>query len=279
MRIGSDGVEMGFAPRWLAEAMLWLSSKIRIEVEVADQDRKYRFTCDGRRDFKRYAETLAKEPGTCKWIRTDVKPGETFYDIGANLGLYTIMAGMQVGSAGRVYAFEPHAPNFSQLLRNIVANNLNDVVMPCCLALHNDGNLHNFFYRRLMIGTGHSQIDRLVDADGGEFEKEVCEPKITISLDDLINQHGFLQPDHIKLDVDGNEIAILAGMQKLLSGSSAPKSIQAEINISQNGELVKYMHGFDYKIHLKHFTRQGQRLVDAGHDPEEYGYNAVFKRR
>jgi FkbM family methyltransferase len=62
------------------------------------------------------------------------------YDVGANIGIYTIPAAKLVGATGRVYAFEPHSINFATLLLNIKANSLGAVVSGCNFALHDMRN-------------------------------------------------------------------------------------------------------------------------------------------
>ena len=60
---------------------------------------------------------FVKESGTCEWIKNDIGPGDVFFDIGANIGIYSILAANRVGKTGKVYAFEPHSGNFTRLLR------------------------------------------------------------------------------------------------------------------------------------------------------------------
>jgi hypothetical protein len=85
-------------------------------VELVDGALRYRFRCGNLREYSRYVKMFIKEPGTCEWIDREVKPGDVFYDIGANIGVYSIMAARRVGETGRVFAFEPHSGNFSRLL-------------------------------------------------------------------------------------------------------------------------------------------------------------------
>src|SRR5260221_4989781 len=62
------------------------------------------------------------ELGTTHLIRKFLGSGETFFDIGANIGLMTIAASLTVGPAGRVVSFQPHHLNFSILFENILLN-------------------------------------------------------------------------------------------------------------------------------------------------------------
>jgi FkbM family methyltransferase len=116
---------------------LWfsISRGMARDVEIADGGERYRFRCASYREMSRCMNLFTKEEGTCTWIREQVRPGEVFYDVGANIGIYTVMAGRQVGASGRVLAFEPHSPTFACLIQNILANDLEEVVSPCNFAL------------------------------------------------------------------------------------------------------------------------------------------------
>lgn len=67
------------------------------EVEVTDGSHRYRFLCGNLMEYVCCAGLFAKEPGTCAWNDRQVRPGDVFYDIGAKVGLYAIMAGVRVG--------------------------------------------------------------------------------------------------------------------------------------------------------------------------------------
>jgi hypothetical protein len=66
--------------------------RMTVTVEVRDGDRRYRFQCENLREYSHCVKMFVKEPGTCRWIKEAVKPGQVFYDIGANIGVYTVMA-------------------------------------------------------------------------------------------------------------------------------------------------------------------------------------------
>ena len=66
--------------------------------------------------------SVEKEPFTVEWIERSIKPGDVFYDIGANVGAYSLIAAKVTGNGARIFAFEPSAATFHDLSRNILHN-------------------------------------------------------------------------------------------------------------------------------------------------------------
>ncbi len=247
------------------------------DVEVIDDDNRYRFRCENLWELTRSMSLFTKEPGTCEWIKSELAPGEVFYDIGANIGIYSILAAYRVGKGGKVYAFEPHSVNFSRLATNIVANNLQQIIVPCNFALNDEDGYFPFNYSSLVAASADSQLRTLQDAHEKEYRPELSELKSAATVDSLIEAGIVLPPHHAKVDVDGNELLILRGMHKLLEGNARPKSIQIEINKRDKERIVPFMEEYGYELAHKHYTASGLKLIRKGGDPEAYTYNAVFR--
>jgi FkbM family methyltransferase len=218
-----------------------------------------------------------KEPGTCDWIMKEVRPGEIFYDIGANIGVYTVLAARCTGENGRVFAFEPHCPSFSRLLDNIRVNNLEHIVTPCNFALHDQQGFFPFNYFSGEAASSHSQIGSAPGDSELEFQPEISELKYSASIDSLIATKEFPPPHHIKIDVDGNEFAILRGMSTLMDSSQRPKSIQVEIDKPYKDEIMSFMERHKYILAAKHHTRAGLERISEGQNPEDILYNVIFR--
>ena len=85
---------------------------------------------DGERNRELWrAETYeTKEPDTIEWIDSFFREGDVIYDIGANIGQYSLYAAKKLKGNCRILAFEPEALNYSKLNKNIVLNNLTDSI-------------------------------------------------------------------------------------------------------------------------------------------------------
>jgi FkbM family methyltransferase len=250
----------------------WLTRDIRI----IDDQAEYRFRCETVREFNRCLKIFIKEPGTVEWINQKVKTGDIFYDVGANIGVFTILAASRTGKKGKVYAFEPHAANFARLVDNIMVNNLQQVVFPNNFALHDKEGFFPFHYQSSDVGTSNSQLAIKRQPAGEEHTAKISELKYATTIDRLVESGEIKAPDHIKIDVDGNEVLILVGMNHLLTGENRPKSIQVEMNDPHKSKILEFMEGHRYRLSSKHYTRSALRKIKEGSDPEALSYNAIF---
>ncbi len=246
------------------------------DIQIIDGQADYRFRCETVREFNRCLKIFAKEPGTVDWIKQNVKSGDIFYDVGANIGVYTILAASRTGKKGRVYAFEPHGVNFARLIDNITVNNLQQVVFPNNFALHDKEGFFPFHYKSGEAGTSNSQLAVNRDEIWDENASQISELKYATTVDRLVASGEIKAPHHIKIDVDGNEFYILVGMSHLLSGTHRPLSIQVEMNDPHQNRILEFMKDHQYQLSSKHYTRSALRKIEEGGDEKTRSYNAIF---
>jgi FkbM family methyltransferase len=260
--------------RWL----LKLRQLLVRDIEITEGTSAFRFRCETVREFNRCLKLFSKEPGTLAWIRTEVKRGQVVYDIGANIGVYTILAARQAGPNGKVYAFEPHAANFTRLIDNVIRNNLQDVVIPCSVALDAEAGFSHFNYDSANAGTSNSQFSAASGATVPNQGSEIAELKYASTIDRLMEFGRIASPHHIKIDVDGNEYRILRGMARLLGSPTAPLTIQVELNEPHTEEILAFLEARHYILIEKHYTRSAARRMEQTGEKQSEGCNAVFRR-
>ena len=162
-----------------------------------------------------------KEPETLHYISL-FKKSDIFWDIGANIGLYSLFAAKIKNC--KVYSFEPSVFNLEILARNINQNKLqrNIKIIPISLG---DKNIKGFFHIPVdSYGSALSSFKNKKD------KKDIFSYQtISLNSDFLINNKIIEKPDYIKLDVDGNEMEILKGIKKNIS---KVKSIILEMDYS-----------------------------------------------
>ena len=162
-----------------------------------------------------------KEPETLDWIESTMSDGDILYDVGANIGLYSIYAAMAHPNS-QVYAFEPESLNFTRLMRNIRANRLKNV-FPVNIPICETTGFDFLYLSGVMAGSALHGF-----GDANRSPEKIKQGSLGISLDDLVFRYGLPQPHHIKIDVDNIEEAIIRGADKVIR---APlfKSLLVEI--------------------------------------------------
>jgi FkbM family methyltransferase len=135
-----------------------------------------------------------------------VEPGMQILDVGANIGLYTLLLARLTGDAGRVFAFEPEPDLFSALCENCAANEAVNVTPFRCAAGDTNGRAT---FQRATFNSGDNRLGAS-KARAQSIEVDVAR------LDEVLPVQTV---QFIKLDVQGHEVAALTGMQQLLASS------------------------------------------------------------
>jgi FkbM family methyltransferase len=181
-----------------------------------------------------------KEPETLEWIERYFRPGDVMYDVGANIGLYSLFAAGHLGGRGKVFAFEPEALNYAKLSKNIHLNGLSGAVLPCCFALtdrlcFDTFNLHpdNFETigagQDLSAGSAMHRFGVAVDFSGKGFRPFHVQGTLGAPLDELWRTWGMEFPNHLKIDVDGLEDKVIGGAARTLQDNRL-RSILIEVS-------------------------------------------------
>jgi FkbM family methyltransferase len=248
---------------------------LRVTVRDPEDGQRYRFTSDSLHSYQRARALFSKEPETIGWLRKNLRPSDVFLDIGANVGTFSIFAARHLSQAGHVYACEPHLPTTIQLLKNISLNGVEDHVSVISLAASGRDGFSPFHYKRWRPGASGSQ---LAVPGGPSLTRHVgSELKSSMRVDSMIAQGVIRSPDLIKIDTDGIEIQIVAGMKDLLSGQGRPRSVLVEV---QQGELQTqrdFMRACGYSLVERHLIGRGKRAFELGRPSEKLTLNAVFE--
>jgi len=173
----------------------------------------------------RYKSFWDKEKETVEWIES-FDEYNVFFDVGANVGVYSLYAAYLYPKS-RIYAFEPVYTNYMRLLENINLNLFDNIIaMP--FALSNQTGVSMMFINDSEAGKSGSQIENPINDRGEIFQPIDKYPISTFRIDDFKFFNAF-EPNHIKIDVDGNEVLIVSGMIETLK-KPCLKSVLIEIN-------------------------------------------------
>ena len=197
-----------------------------------------------------------KEPETLEWIDTFDKSGDfIFWDIGANIGLYSIYNSLK-HKKSQTISFEPSTSNLRVLSRNISINNLFDRIKIFTAPLTKGENKFLIMKEgEFQEGGALNSFGENFDFEGKKFSSKMNYQIYGTNINYLIDNKILDIPDYIKIDVDGIEHLILEGGNKYLSNKKI-KSLSIEINenfTEQHEKVIEIMKKNDFKIlHKKH---------------------------
>lgn len=164
---------------------------------------------------KRWAGELSPEPETVQWIEA-MKENELFFDIGANIGRFSVMAAVR---GVNVVAFEPVLEHFLEMSDIAARNKLFIMTLPLAISdaavvgLMGKGRSKHAFHGGTW-GAGHQAV-------------------LSMTVDQICGVLRMI-PQHVKIDVDGNEVAIINGMMDTLRNTNL-KSVLIEIDPQVEG--------------------------------------------
>ena len=193
---------------YLRPAVNWAANRFRYQDDVIQQGegRGLRFNVGGANAG--YMLGTA-EPAMQAAIAALVKPGMVVYDVGANVGFFSMIAARLVGSKGRVVSFEPLPINAERCAHNAGLNTFDHVTVRTD-ALGTENGSASFFT---------SSVPTL-----GKLTKfgppDEVQTEITVSvrkLDTVIDEVGLPKPDFIKMDVEGAEVDVLEGASRTIA--------------------------------------------------------------
>lgn len=160
------------------------------------------------------------EPNLTHWIAKRLGPGDTFVDIGANIGYYSLLASGLVGE-GEVFAIEASPAIYAQLLQHLRLNSALNVT-PINIAVSSQSGRTRLYLKQLdSPGT-----TSMVQEEGASLQAESEMAPMTA----LFTRDAFSRVRLIKIDVEGAEWSVVKGMADLLGHANAGLEVLVEVN-------------------------------------------------
>lgn len=148
-----------------------------------------------------------KEPETIEWLERTFADGSVLYDVGANVGAYSLVAAAVGGPGSRVIAIEASPFTFASLCGNILLNDFTGRITPLQLLLTEAAGIRSFVLGSTIAGEA-SHPGEMVGRPGLDLA--------AITLDEAVRLLDLPEPTHLKIDVDGGEDAVLDGAEQTL---------------------------------------------------------------
>lgn len=184
---------------------------------VAVRGLSFTLPCDNAITEYRWRTYATKEPETLSWIDELLGDGDVLFDVGANIGLYSVYAALRHPRA-RVIAFEPEYANLHLLRDNIVLNGVADRIEPYAMALGDRSGLSRLHLADFTPGSALHTEDAASATAGSPLPRSPvgAEGIWVMRMDDFCEAHR-VTPTAIKIDVDGNEHRVLEGARQILA--------------------------------------------------------------
>ena len=191
-------------------------------------------------------------------------PGEVFWDVGANIGYFSLVAAAAVGERGEVAAFEPGAAALARLQENVSLNpDKKDQNIRIFNLAAADADGEAVLYRREGIADSSAS---LYTGAAGAAGGETC---ATVALDRFLEKEDLRPPDFIKLDVEGAELAALQGAAAILADFRPLLLVEMEEkNLQAAGASRAAIQAFlrDYGYRAAHLRKGRWLLLDDIHN-------------
>jgi FkbM family methyltransferase len=215
-----------------------------------------------------------KEPETLGWIDEFGGKGAIFFDVGANVGLYSLYYAKQFSE--KVYAFECWIFNLKILGINAYNNGLSDLITIMPMPLTNQIIHSSFNLSTIVEGGAVSTFGEEIGHDGLPLDVNFRFKTIGVPLDMLFTT-GMIQdqPSILKIDVDGIEHLILSGATQILKNPRL-KSVLVEVDdhfdrLSAQVSDILMSSGFSFR------EKKHSAIFDGGNF--SHSYNQIWIRR
>ena len=163
---------------------------------------------------RRILETGVWEPDSWRAMREHLHPGDTFVDVGAHIGYYSLKAATVVGPGGHVIAVEPNPETVRKLQGNISASGASGVIAVAPVAC-SDAEATLELFAAPESNTGETSLSR---ANASQTGAVVTTYRVRARpLDDIIRETGVSRADVLKIDVEGAEYLVLKGAEQTLT--------------------------------------------------------------
>ena len=201
--------------------------------EVNVRGQRILISVDHLRTLNRAKTYSKKEPDTLDWLDR-FEPGSCYFDIGANIGQYSLYPAKKFGESVQVFAFEPQSNNYYALNKNIYLNTLSNQILSYCVAVSGKSEFSKLYIPKFIPGGNRSQFGH-EDLENMKMAATHIQGMFGVTLDDLCEKWGFPYPNYLKIDVDGIEIPILEGAPNVLA-NPALKSVIIELGTDAERE-------------------------------------------
>lgn len=174
-----------------------------------------------------------------EFVASYIKPGMHILNVGANVGIYTILASALVGPAGSVHAFEPSTSTYQRLIRNLQLNNCANVSANHCAVSSTPGQLVLRADPTAPEKDGHRFVEAISTGQHSVATDEVVDAVTLDGYLDRIGPGACSNIDFVVMDIEGAELWALQGAQKLLALSDLTLLLECSQHRAEVEDLLR----------------------------------------
>ncbi len=238
--------------------LLSIKNRLKTSGSKVINNRIFKFETDSVKTYQRFTKLLNKEPDTILWIDS-FGENDVFWDIGANVGVFSFYAGY---NGIKTFSFEPDPLNYKELSKMVILNNMSNI-SPFLIGV-GSSELGYFNLEFADDGLDSGRSMRTLNTSGITNPNLNYIKTLTMSLSSLVDLLNLDFPNHIKIDVDGNEIGILDNQFDFLNNPKL-KSILIELDETDQSSLnriLDIMKGCNFDIHKRVSTVTGSKFIN-----------------
>jgi FkbM family methyltransferase len=163
------------------------------------------------------------EPAITRYVLDGLKEGDTFIDVGANIGYYTVLAAKRVGATGKVFAIEAAGSIFSRLEANIARNDISNAIALHVAVAETEGQVPVWLNHGRNLG-GTTTLEHVSAFRRAQIVETVEAKPLTRIIDPQVIRNARF----VKIDVEGSEWAVVKSLGELLKTVSADTEFLVE---------------------------------------------------
>ena len=205
-----------------------------------------------------------KEPWTVAWLNREVNSGDVLYDIGANVGVFSLIGAANLGDAGTVVAFEPGYNTFARLCENIQLNRFAGRIVPVPLPLSDKAGLQPFRYNSMEPGQSQHRFatENWTPGSATALTQGRWQPMLAAPLDLVVSTFGLPRRTLMKIVVDGVEDRLLTGAAEVLRDPGL-RSVLIEVDQECEAGVLTALEAAGLAL-VERFTRKKEARVWYG---------------